>query len=112
MRREIHFITFRQARPAFLVRKDRAFESQLPMIGTELQLLATRYVLGECEAEETARFREELTRNGELRQFVAQLQDTIASLSLSTPPRRPAPELLARILNRVRLDAPKDGQSD
>ena len=74
------------------------------MIDDARQDLATRYVLRELTDDEVAHFRSDLARDWELQRFIAGLHQAIAKLALSTPPKSPSPEVLARILAKVRAD--------
>jgi len=61
------------------------------------EVMAVRFVLGELTGPEERRFREELERDRELREFARDMQETLASLALSVPPLMPQDDLPARI---------------
>jgi len=75
------------------------------MIDEAKQDLAARYVLGELEGWQSARFRAELDNDIELVQFVSDLQETFAEVALAAKPQAPPRALLGRILEQVRDDA-------
>jgi anti-sigma-K factor RskA len=63
--------------------------------------LAVRYVLGELSSDEAARFEADLARDGELRTFLKELEETYASFALAVPPGTPPAFLPDRITHPV-----------
>jgi anti-sigma-K factor RskA len=76
------------------------------MIDDTRQEEAIRYVLGEMSEPETAAFCRQLEQDAELRQFVAEMSDSAASLALSMPAVPPPPSVLENVLRDVRAAAP------
>ena len=62
---------------------------------------AALYVLGELTDAERADFETRLAQSAELRALVAELQEGSVALAMSSPRRRPAPELWERIESAV-----------
>src|SRR5437899_3378246 len=62
---------------------------------------AALYVLGELTDAERADFETRLAQSAELRALVAELQEGTVALAMSSPRRRPAPEVWERIERSV-----------
>ncbi len=76
------------------------------MMDEQLEERASLYVFGLLEGEEARRFEEERRSNPELARFVAEMEETAASLAHAAGPRTPPPELKARLLGQIQPVVP------
>ena len=67
------------------------------MIDDATQEASVRYLLGEMPSEEVAAFARELATNDELKAFLREAEEDLASLAHAAPPRVPPPELADQI---------------
>lgn len=74
------------------------------MIAESTPELAALYVFDLLEPAEARAFEAQLERDSELRQLVAELRGTAASLAHRAPLRQPSIELENRILNEIRAE--------
>ncbi|HEY5894697.1 MAG TPA: anti-sigma factor [Chthoniobacterales bacterium] len=75
------------------------------MIDEARQDLATQYVLGELDVQQSSRFEEELGRDEELQRFVFEMHETVTGVALAANPQTPPPRVLDRVLDQIRPDA-------
>ncbi len=74
------------------------------MIPEEQQELATLYVLGSLDPNETAEFEAAMRKDAELRTLVNELRESAGALALAAPDRQPPPELKQRILLDIAVE--------
>jgi anti-sigma-K factor RskA len=74
------------------------------MIDDELMEMASLYVLGELQTEQTARFEAELLGSNELQNLVSELQEDFASLALAAPLRKPPAGIKARLIAQFQAE--------
>ena len=75
------------------------------MITQDQQDQATRFVLGELSSVEADRFKAEVHRDGELREFLHSLQRTVNKLTLAGPIVSPSAALKEKVMSRLRPKA-------
>jgi len=72
------------------------------MIDDNMLEMASLYVLGDLQPEQSARFEAEYLGSAELQELVKNLQDDFASLALAAPVMPPPPGVKAVLLGQVR----------